>query len=284
MSGWSGQPGLLVRGLALGGTARVVSLDATGPAREVCRRHALEGAAAQLAAEGAIATALLAAHIKGEERLQVQIQGESPPFAFMGEVSASGELRARLNPARLPRADGLRGALMAIKWDAGRELYRGVAEIERGTLEGALDSYLTRSQQSQGLVRVEATLGPDGGVESARGLLVERLPGLEEDAEGFEDQVAPLRRQPLGEILLELHHDRVLGLPFERLEEVLIQHHCTCSMTRVEGTLVALGVEEMRSLLAEQGGASATCGFCGEHYQVPAHRLRALVEAAELPA
>lgn len=279
MSGWSGEPGLLVRGLGLGGTVRVCALSAEGPAREVCRRHGLEGPAAQLAAEGLVAMTLLAATIKGDERLQVQIQGERPRFAFMGEVGASGAVRARLTPAQLGPLGAVEGVLLAIKWDGSRELYRGVAEIERGTLEGALHSYLTRSQQARGLVRVKVRLDAQGGVRSANGLLVERLPGPEDDGDAFERAVSPLQSADLERVQVEIAADTLLGERFERLDEVLVQHHCTCSLGRVEATLVALGPDELASLLEEQGQAEVSCNFCNERYVVEGPRLRGLLDA-----
>ncbi|MFQ3640481.1 MAG: Hsp33 family molecular chaperone HslO, partial [Chloracidobacterium sp.] len=54
---------------------------------------------------------------------------------------------------------------------------------------------------------------------------------------------------------------------------------CTCSLERTERLLVALGVDEMRGLLAEQGQAELTCHYCNAIYRLSGDDLRRLIEA-----
>ena len=76
-------PGRFAVALALGGHARVMVAVVTAQADEVRERHKLDRAATVLAAEGLVASVLLSAHIKGEERMTVQVASEKPPFAFI---------------------------------------------------------------------------------------------------------------------------------------------------------------------------------------------------------
>ena len=78
-----------------------------GPARELCFRHNLRGNAAKLGGEGLVAAALLSAHIKGEERLSLLVDGapagqKEPHFRLRAEVDGDGAIRARFEPASLP--------------------------------------------------------------------------------------------------------------------------------------------------------------------------------------
>ncbi|NJN48283.1 MAG: Hsp33 family molecular chaperone HslO, partial [Candidatus Competibacteraceae bacterium] len=46
-----------------------------------------------------------------------------------------------------------------------------------------------------------------------------------------------------------------------------VTFRCTCSNERTESLLRALGLEEVRSIVAEQGRVGVTCEFCGLSYE-----------------
>ena len=56
---------------------------------------------------------------------------------------------------------------------------------------------------------------------------------------------------------------------------------CACSHERVVRAVLTMGLAEMRSLLAEQGEARATCEFCGKKYLLPGPELAALIRKAD---
>ena len=234
---------MLRRALAQGGGTRVLDADLTEIAGETIRRHGLSGRAAQLATEGLVATVLLSAHIKGQERMLVQVQGESPRFAFTAEARSEGRIRARLTPNSVGEGE-LEGTLVAIKHDAHRETYRGVARLQ-GSFAASLQHYLLQSQQTEGQVRIEGPVGR----------LVERMPG----AAPSSDELDPLTV----------------------LEQTSLRFECTCNVDRVERTLQALGPEDLRSLAEEKGCGEVTCHFCNECYVVPKERLLELAQETE---
>ena len=274
-------PSRLVRALAFGGVARVLLVTAEGPARRIVANHGLEGDAARLAAEALVGNVLLSAHVKGEERLLLELASRLPALTYSGEVWSDGSCRARFHPQRLPTVHGLQGTLCAVKWDARRELYRGVAELAHESMEAAFQGFLSSSQQTVGLVRLQAVLG-DGGLAFAGGALLELLPGGL-GAKDFEDLVGHLRTAPLDGVLAALRQPGVpaefdvLGVPLTVLEDRPLQHRCTCSLERVEGTLVALGVDELASLIDDPGLAEVTCHFCNTRFEVGPDRLRELI-------
>ena len=154
--------GRFVAALAAEGRVRVMVVEARAPAEELRRRHELSGRAAEIAAEGLVASLLLSAHVKGEERLTVNVRSERPPFAFLADVNGDGTLRARFTPAWLHGERSFAGIMSVLKSLGPRELYRGVAEVRDESFEGALLRYLVTSQQVDGRVRLTARLGPDG--------------------------------------------------------------------------------------------------------------------------
>lgn len=277
-----GAPGTMLRGLTLNGSARLVLVLVEGPSEEMIRRHGLKGDAARVLAEGLVTTALLGAHIKGSERLFVQVQADAPKFSFLGEVTGEGGVRARVVPDVLTLTGPIEGVLQAVKWDGPQELYRGLSPIEEGSFEGALSSYFTRSQQTTGLVRLGVIFDEDGAVRQAAGLLIERLGGDESSLEDFQAAIAPLRATPMAELVVGALSEELLG-GVEVLAQTTLVFACTCSMERVEATLIALGAADLRALAAEQGGTEVDCHFCSTQYRVSGARLVELAEGIEAP-
>lgn len=265
--------GRVIRGLVADGRARVLAVVCPDVAEEIRGAHDLGGRAAQLCAEGVVATLLLSAHVKGDERLMVQVQGERPRFGFHGEARADGSVRARVSPLVLPWGEDFEGALLAIKWDGDKELYRGAAELDR-SFEGSLQHYLVQSQQSRGVVRLRATLDADGHVSEASGLLVELLGG-QWDEEGFGAWIDPLRAADLTETMTQFAFAQVLGTPVEVLESRRVTLLRT-TVERVEAMLKALGSAELLEMAEDPGEAEITCQFTNETFVVGAERLREL--------
>jgi molecular chaperone Hsp33 len=265
--------GRFVAALACESRVRVMVVVANGPADELRERHRLQGQAAIIAAEGLVASLLLSAHVKGEERLTVDVR--TSQFAFLADVNGDGTLRARFTPDRFAGATSFTGMLSVLKSLGPKELYRGVAEVRDERFDRALQRYLTTSQQVDGRVRILAELDAEGKVAFAAGLLVERLPDLPAD------EFSALFDTSLGgdfkELMTNIAFGQLAGGPIEVLGARDVEYRCTCSQERVVNVLRSLGHAEVASLLAEQGRAEVTCHYCNERYEVDADGLAALL-------
>lgn len=268
--------GRFVVALACDAQVRVMVVVAHGPAEELRQRHQLSGHAALVAAEGLVASLLLSAHVKGEERITINLRAERPDFAFLCDVNGDGTLRARFSPERFPplvgdRSPTFSGVMSVLKSLGPKELYRGVAEVKRERFEGALQRYLVTSQQTDGRVRILAALDESGAVEFAAGLLVERLPGFDEAefAQRFDGALSGDFR----ELMTAFAFGSLAGGPVEVLGTRDLRYQCNCSQARVVGMLKALGQAEVASLLAEQGQAEIHCHYCNTRYVVDAAGL-----------
>lgn len=270
------EPGRLVVGFAWGGKARFLAVVLRGPAAELAKRHELGVGASKRGAEGMVAAALLAAHVKGEERLTLDIQSRSPWFSFVCDINGDGTLRARLRPGDIRDQAEYFGMVSATKSLFREELYRGISEVECETMEAALQRFLRQSQQVDALVRVGVTLDEANVVETATGLLVERLP--EGDAEEFQAFITDLRAKPIVELNEALAFGQIGGEAVELLGATDLVFKCECSADKVRGTLRSLGRDELASMIAEQGGAEVTCHFCNEVYRFDAETLEAIRE------
>ena len=273
MSGF--RKGRLVRALACDRAVRVLAVVADGPAREVVRRHGLGGGAALAACEGLVAAVLLSSQVKGEERITIEVKGDQPAFSMDADVWGDGPLRARFSPTWLPPFTGFTGLLGAVRTLHGKELYRGVSLVEGESFEQALARYFTRSEQTDGRVRILAELDAEGLPSFVAGLLVERMPGM--DPEEF----AALFDQPLqGDfkaLMTGFAFGQLAGQPVEVLDARDLEFRCTCSQERVQSILQALGPAELADMLDKEGAAEVTCHFCNTKYAIDADTLRALI-------
>lgn len=269
-------PGRFAVALALNGHARVLVAVIPDQAEELRVRHNLDRAATVLAAEGLVASLLLSAHIKGEERMTVQVASEKPPFSFTADVDAAGVLRARFTPAQgIMPVKKFTGMLLAMKSLGQHEIYRGVSPVMDETFEQALGRFLTQSQQTDARVRVLCRLDKRGHVRFAAGLFVERMPGAsaEEFAAAFDETMAPgtgsaaKQQTDFEKLINDFAMGQLAGAPVELLGFQDFLFRCSCTQERVGGMLRALGLEELRSIREEQGRAEVTCNYCNERYE-----------------
>jgi molecular chaperone Hsp33 len=270
------EPGRFQVHLLLGGGARALTVDMASSADEIRHRHKLGAHAARVAAEATLAGLLMSAHAKGEERVTLQVQAEAPPFSAFVDVRSDGSYRSRLSPRVLPAFTTFRGMIFVQKHDHERVLYQGVAPIEDTSFQGALQGYLVRSQQTLGKVRIGAGLGRGGHIAFATGLLVEKLPGLEDLA--FQEALRGLEDRPIQELAREMEGGTLLGHSLETLEEREVRFLCTCSREKARGMLMGLGLPELAELREESGEGEMTCHFCGEVYRFPGDELDVMLD------
>ena len=174
----------------------------------------------------------------------------------------------------------------------GQQPYQGVVPLVNAQgkkldrLSDVLSHYMLQSEQ------LDAVLVLAANDQVAAGLLVQRMPvkGEGNIAAGAvqrdeEDQIG--RNEDYNRIATlaaSLTRDELLTLDVETIlrrlfwEEPLLRFgpqqgdggprfHCSCSRERVGRMLNSLGVEEVDSILAEQGQIEVGCEFCGQQYR-----------------
>ena len=194
----------------------------------------------------------------------------------------------------------------------GQQPYQGVVPLVNAQgkkldrLSDVLSHYMLQSEQ------LDAVLVLAANDQVAAGLLVQRMPvkGEGNIAAGAvqrdeEDQIG--RNEDYNRIATlaaSLTRDELLTLDVETIlrrlfwEEPLLRFgpqqgdgsprfHCSCSRERVGRMLNSLGVEEVDSILAEQGQIEVGCEFCGQQYRfdpVDAAQIFAAPSVVQAPA
>ena len=226
--------------------------------------------------------------------LTLQIKGGGPLGTVLAVSDTEGNVRGYVqNPhVDLPlRADGkldvgaavgTDGALTVIKDLDMKEPYIGSVQLLGGEIAEDLAAYFVESEQIPTACALGVLVDRDQSVKAAGGYIVQLLPGADEDTiarvEGGVLAAGPvtalLERNPSPEALLRA----VLSdFEVELLETVPVSYKCYCTRDRVERALISMGVDELQSLLEEQGGCELTCQFCDRVYRFSREDLEALL-------
>jgi len=250
----------------------LVHLDATWQA--LLERHEYPPVVRDLLGQTLAAAALLAATIKFNGAITMQVQGDGPLRLMVVECTSARTLRGMAHwEGEVPAGDlaaqfGSGRLVITIDPGGEQERYQGIVALEGRSLAEALDVYLERSEQ----LATRLWLAADG--ERAAGLLLQRVPGESADADAWN------RIHILGETVTERELLEVDSLGLIRrlfheedvrlFEPQILSFRCSCSRERVGDMLRNLGQEEVTAIIADEGTVEARCEFCNQNYRFDA--------------
>jgi molecular chaperone Hsp33 len=241
----------------------------------------------KLLGEAVGAVVLLAATLKFDGVLTLQLQGKGLVNLLVAQCTHDFKVRGMARHQPLDPADG--GSTAGFRSLAGdgqiivtveaadrASSYQGIVPITGDSLSESLEAYFIQSEQLPTRVMLEA------GAAAVGGMLVQRMPG-----EGGRKGVDPAA---LETAWMKADHAMAALAPAELLADDVeqrlvrmfgadevrmfgghaVQFECRCSRERVANMLRSLGVEEVRSVVEEQGAVTVTCEFCQRPYQFDA--------------
>jgi molecular chaperone Hsp33 len=239
-----------------------------------------------LLGEATAASLLLAATIKFDGVLSLQLQGDGPMHLLLAQCTSGlgvrGLARHRQTPEGGATCDSASGGIgellgtgnlsVTLETDDGEQRYQGIVPIEGRRLADALQIYFQNSEQ----LPTRLWLYADDAQVS--GMLLQRLPGAERGDAASDAALddAWRRVQLIGETLtpdeLRTLSDRqILHRLFNEddvrlFEPAPVYFRCRCSRERVAGMLHGLGEPETRSIVTERGAVEVRCDFCNRAY------------------
>ncbi|WP_280554086.1 Hsp33 family molecular chaperone HslO [Halomonas sp. 25-S5] len=257
---------------------------------EVLERHDYPPAVNHLLGELLAAVALLTDTVKLDGTLSIEVRGQGALALLMAESNPGGELRAIARLAEDAAIPGENadfhelvgeGQIMITLDPTDGHRYQGVVALEHDSLAGCLAAYFAQSEQ----LPTRLWLAADG--RRAGGLLLQRLPDASrpQDADAWErtlhlaDTVRDeelLGLEPL-EVLRRLYHEETVRV----FDPKALRFGCTCSRERIASALMTLGTQELREVLAEQGGIDTQCHFCHTRYHFTVADVEAMLDDPE---
>lgn len=256
----------------------------------------------ELLGQAVAASVLLAATLKFRGQLTLQLQGNGAVSLLVAQCTHDYRLRAvaRFDEAAVAgltagdasgevfhRLVGTEGRFaVTVEADERNTRYQGIVPLSGDTLAGSLETYFARSEQ----LPTRVLLAADG--ERGGGVLVQKLP---DGADTDESQMSEIWKQAQQGIealsaqdLLRSPVEELLGRGFAEQDMRLfrgapVQFECRCSQGRVTSLLRALGPEEVREVLREQGAVTVTCEFCHRPYRFEAGDVEAIFADGPAP-
>jgi molecular chaperone Hsp33 len=258
----------------------------------------------ELLGQAVAASVLLAATLKFRGQLTLQLQGNGAVSLLVAQCTHDYRLRAvaRFDAAAVAElsaeaSEGSGGVFRRLVGSEGRFAvtveadersmrYQGIVPLSGDSLAGSLEAYFARSEQ----LPTRVLLAADG--ECGAGVLVQKLP---EDAATDDAQMQEIWEQAergierlRPEDLLRCPVEELLGRGFAAHDMRLfrgapVQFECRCSHGRVTSLLRALGPDEVRDVLREQGSVTVTCEFCHRPYRFDQGDVDALFEDSPEP-
>lgn len=283
---------LLVKATAATNTIRAVSAITTSLVEEARQRHRTAPTASAALGRTLTAGLLLGSMLKGDETLSLQFIGNGPLRGIFVDANARGEARGFVYRPRahLPIRGGKldvggavgEGTLTVIRaqpWS--KEPYRSITPLVSGEIGADVAHYLLNSEQVPSAVSLGVFVLPEEVVAASGGFIVQVMPGAsEETLAQLEANVA--RATPVSRLVREgATPEEILahvldGFDLSVVGQSSVRFSCRCNRARVLGTLVAMGQQEMESLLAEEGKAAVTCEFCNEQYTIEREEIEGL--------
>ncbi len=288
--------GRLLRGTLRNGQVRVLMCDTTNMA-ELCRMtHEPSNVCAAALGRGISAAALLTASADDPDstNLTMTIKGGGPAGALV-VVAHGRRLKAYIDhpQVELPlKANGkldVGGALgkdgmITVVRDLGmREPYVGQCELQSGEIGEDVAYYCVVSEQQPTLCAL-GVLVNEGRVISSGGVLVQPLPGCEEETLAeletrsmlFGDISAQLLAQPMEDFFKACFD----GMEPETLDVEGLTYTCDCSRERMERALISIGQNDLQEIIDDDQGAELVCNFCHEKHQFTTEELKTLLTQA----
>ena len=243
----------------------------------VLERHDYPQNVRTILGEAFAACALLSATIKYDGSLILQIRGDGPLHLLVVQATSQGTLRGlarwhgEVPEHNLQAIFGQGQMAMTIESPDG-EPYQGIIDLQGESIKDAIETYFNQSEQ----LHTRLWLASDD--TRCSGFLIQEMPASEttlaepeqaqndwEHAEHLANTLSKEELLSLGtmEILHRLFHQEDIRL----FEPGPLSFRCGCSTERIEQMILALGLQEARELVEEQGEIRVDCEFCNAHYR-----------------
>lgn len=269
--------------------ARVVRADVT--CKDAVSRHTLSPLAAHALSRALVCVSLVPIADKHDRTVSLHFTGGGALQSVFVEARPSADdaqgVLVRGN-VRVPDATGwaidprgraigralVPGVLRLLRQAPDASVQHGEVELVSGELDEDLEHLFRTSEQVATRVHAVVALDAEGGVTSARGLLVQALPGADPARLATLDAAFALQADSSPEQWLRA----ALGDNAQVLEKLPLHYGCPCSKERALGGVSLLDRDEIIDIIVREHGTEVRCQMCGKVYRLTPEDLLPIVE------
>ena len=274
------------------GEVRVSAVSATRMVNQMSANHHLGLLETYVLGQGYIAGALLSSEVKGNDRIQLQIECGGPIKGMNIEAWACGAVRGYLVQNPIPLDHELKsldtdqlygpGFLTVTKiLEGSKTPFSGQIMMEYGHLAQDLALYYQQSQETPSLFALSIKFDPLGRVWGAGGIFMQALPGCKEEVlEKLQSSSSSLSAMGAflgqGGTVREYIEKEFSEFGVMYLDHAPILFSCTCSKEGFEKYLKGLPEGEKSEILKGEFHLVLQCFNCGTEYKFEKSELEAL--------
>lgn len=285
----------IINCLAHNGKVNVRCIKSTNIVENARKLHDLSPTATASLGRLLTITSLLGKEMKGEEgSITTQIKGNGPIGTLVAVSDNKGNVKGYvsnpqidipLNPENgkinVGAAVGKEGMLYIIKDIGLKEPYVGMTKIVSGEIAEDFTNYFATSEQTPTVVALGVLVDKDG-VKAAGGYLITLMPDATEE-EIVKIEEALNKADSISKMLAD-------GKELAQIAEIVTgdnnimyfesddvpRYLCNCSKEKMEKNLIAIGEEELKDIIENEGKAELVCHFCNKKYNFSKQELENL--------
>lgn len=275
-------------------TVRVAAVNATEVVREMQilqQTYPLPTVAVGRAMVGAL---LMASHFKDGQKIGVYFKGNGPMGHIYAEANFDGSVRGytphqQYQPESYDHQLSLKssigsGYLIVDRHQPfQRQPHQATVDLKTSEIGDDIAYYLHQSHQIRSIVSLGVYLDSLGKVLAAGGLIVEVMPGVEDQIveileKNYEKNKAAISPALLqGKNAADLVAPFLEGIPFTEVpHDYPIKYSCPCTKDRVMAAMTTFGADGLQEILDDQEDVSITCQMCGRPYEVTLKEIKDL--------
>lgn len=229
-----------------------------------------------------------------QDKITVKLAGGGPLGNLLVTADSKGHVKGYVQDAKvdLPRKDngkldvgsavGNKGEITVIKDIGMKEPYVGTSDIVTGEIAEDLALYYFLSEQTSSAIAAGVLVNPDETVKSSGGFILQPLPNCPQERIIELEKFFKEFKNVSETFDSEKSTADIMSKLFEKFdmkinEEIAVEYKCDCSVERIEKVLVAMGREELETIINEDTGAEVNCQFCNKNYQFTTEDLKKLL-------
>lgn len=276
---------------------RVTAANCTGLVNQMRVNHRTGLLESYVLGQAYVAGVLLSSCVKGDDRIQLQIECGGPIKGISIESWACGAVRGYLmnNPIPLEKpltsldtSDLFGPGFLSISkiLEGSKEPVTGTVMISYGNIAKDLALYFTESEQTPTLIYISLKFDEKGNITGAGGLFIQALPGCDENIlDVLQDKAKSLPNLGLWLSRGESTEEYVLSTFNEysprKLAHSPVGFSCPCSKDGFKKYLKTLPQKEKEEILRGSFPLNLECFNCGSIYSFEKSEVETLFDKEE---
>ena len=239
------------------------------------------------------ATAIMASDLKSSaEHITATINGHGPAGTVLAQADGEGNVRGFIGDPNLylVREDGHLAVGAAVGTDGNltvtrdmglKDTFTGMSALQSGEIGDDFAYYFAISEQTPSVVGVGVLVDPDGSIKAAGGLIYQLMPGADEEAIAFCEDVAA-KQKPVSQLIesgMDLEEMIHTYFPDAQiLAHKDVRWHCGCSRESFRASLSTLHDDQLKEMVDDGKGAEIICQFCNSRYFFDSQQIQQIRE------